>query len=406
MPPRPIREGQRRVKNRRREIYWGGSWAVHDESDPETDAAWLADGPGQKSSPSGLIIPNAFKLVRVSDLVAKEPDYLVDGVLERDTLAVAFGDPGAGKSFTTIGVTACIATGTPFHGRETQQGTVIYIAGEGHGGIARRRAAWEIETGVSLKDAPFFVSTVAGNFLDEATTQAVVRAIDAVANEAGPPALIVVDTLARNFGGGDENSTQDMGRFIASIDAVRARWPRCTALIVHHTGHGPKDRGRGSTALKAGADAEYRVEKEGMVMTLECTKMKDGTPPAPMVFDLVEVIIGQDRKGRPITSLAMRTAQNGAPIKRKRVSGKPAVALQALSEAIIEHGRKINLPNFPARPVVALDDWRTMCARHGLTDSDSPGAFKKAWQRARDSLIDEGLVRQFDGYAWTVGDDV
>ncbi len=351
------------------------------------------------------VIPNPFKLVRISDMEAKEPDYLVDGLLESQLMAVAFGDPGAGKSFLTIDLSARIATGTPFHGRETKQGTVIYIAGEGHGGIARRRAAWELETRVSLKGAPFFVSTVAGNFLDQVTTEAVIKAIEAIARISGPPALIVVDTLARNFGAGDENSAQDMNRFIAAIDDIKARWPGCTALIVHHTGHGSKDRGRGSIALKGGTDAEYCVKKEGMIMTLECTKMKDGPPPARISFDLVEVILGQSRKGKPITSLALRLGAAAPLSKRKRASGKPAVAMQALSEAILEKGSKLTGPNYPARPIVSLDAWKAMCIRHGLTDSDNPETIKKAFQRAKDSLIGDGLVRQFDSYVWTVTDD-
>ena len=32
------------------------------------------------------------------------------------------------------------------------------------------------------------------------------------------PRMIVIDTLARNFGAGNENSTEDMNRFVASID--------------------------------------------------------------------------------------------------------------------------------------------------------------------------------------------
>ena len=44
------------------------------------------------------------------------------------------------------------------------------------------------------------------------------EAIDAV---GAKPGLIVLDTLARCFGGGDENSTQDMSRFVSACDAIR-----------------------------------------------------------------------------------------------------------------------------------------------------------------------------------------
>lgn len=348
------------------------------------------------------ICPNPFKLVRISEMEANEPNYLVDGLLEREHMAVAFGDPGTGKSFFAIDLSARIATGTPFHGRQTKQGTVIYIAGEGHGGIARRRAAWEIETGVSLKDAPLFVSTVAGSFLDQATTELVVKAIEAVAYVAGPPALIVVDTLARNFGGGDENKTEDMNRFIAAIDGVKARWPGCSALIVHHTGHGHKDRGRGSMALKGATDAEYRVEKKRKLMTLECLKMKDGAPPALVTFEMVEVTIGKDTKGQPIISLALRLTDAEAS-KSRALSGLAAVAMQAFGDALAHHGEIRTGDMFPPnRKCISLKCWREYCDRHELTGGKTATARRTAFHKAKTTLQKEAIIRIVDRWVFSV----
>jgi hypothetical protein len=39
----------------------------------------------------------------------------------------------------------------------------------------------------------------------------VLESVRHLAENHGEPVLIVVDTLARNFGNGDENSTKDMG---------------------------------------------------------------------------------------------------------------------------------------------------------------------------------------------------
>jgi RecA-family ATPase len=98
----------------------------------------------------------------------------------------------------------------------------------------------------------------------------------------GAPSLIVFDTLARNFGAGDENNTSDMNKFVAAIDALRGAYPGCTAIVVHHTCHGDKSRARGSMVLTAAADAEYRVEKKYASVTVRNTKMKDAAPPLPM----------------------------------------------------------------------------------------------------------------------------
>jgi hypothetical protein len=317
--------------------------------------------------------------VRFADLVATEPDYLVDGLLERDTMALVFGDPAAGKSFLTIDLGASIATGTSFHGRATKPGAVIYIAGEGHGGLARRRMAWEAERSVSLDGAPLFASTVAGNFLDPTTTEEVIAAIRATANTEGPPVLIVVDTLARNFGAGDENSTQDMNRFIAAIDQTRAQWPGCAALVVHHTGHGNKTRSRGSFALTGAVDAEYRVEKDGMAMTVTNTKMKDGPPPAPMGFDLVE-IMGATDTGAPFTSLALRA---GEVVRR---AAKPLAP--SLKAGLASFKRAMTAAGQDDYGRLHVDVWREHF--YESSTADTAAAKKKAFQRVRAELVEGG----------------
>ncbi len=339
-----------------------------------------------------------FKLVRFADLQATEPDYLVEGLIERGNMVLIFGDPAAGKSFLTIDLGACVSTGTSFHGRPTKAGAVIYIAGEGHSGLARRRMAWETDKGLSLADrrAPLFVSTVAGNFLDAATTEAVIAEIKATADTEGPPALIVVDTLARNFGGGDENSTSDMNRFIAAIDRLKDQWTGCSALIVHHTGHGNKTRSRGSFALTGAVDAEFRVEKDGMVMTVINTKMKDAPTPAPIAFYMLEIQLGQG-----MTSLALRETevQKRAP----RVTGQAEIALQAFGDALADHGEKKVGESFPQnRQCVSLERWREYCDRHSLSGSENPTTWRTAFHKAKNVLHKKGIIRILDGYAWRV----
>jgi KaiC/GvpD/RAD55 family RecA-like ATPase len=55
-------------------------------------------------------------------------EYLVDGLLAREALTMLCAFPKAGKSVFARHMTYSVATGTPFLGRETTQGTVIYAA--------------------------------------------------------------------------------------------------------------------------------------------------------------------------------------------------------------------------------------------------------------------------------------
>ena len=55
-------------------------------------------------------------------------------------------------------------------------------------------------------------------------------------------ALIVVDTLARSMGAGDENTAKDIAMFIRNCDLLRQS-TGAHVMLIHHTG---KDEGRGA----------------------------------------------------------------------------------------------------------------------------------------------------------------
>jgi hypothetical protein len=59
--------------------------------------------------------------------------------------------------------------------------------------------------------------------------------------ECGVPVrMVVIDTLARCFGGNDENDARDMGAFIEGCDVIKQK-TGATVLVVHHSG---KDEGK------------------------------------------------------------------------------------------------------------------------------------------------------------------
>jgi len=105
-----------------------------------------------------------------------------------------------------------------------KQGTVFYICGEGQQGIGRRIAAWHNAHKTKAADVPFFVSKTPTQLMDLEAIQDVRRAVDSMTKQYGPPAVVHIDTLARNFGEGDENATKDMNKAISNLDlAFRKR---------------------------------------------------------------------------------------------------------------------------------------------------------------------------------------
>ena len=271
-----------------------------------------------------------FPLTRYGDMELLPPQWLIKGILEDDSLGVVFGASGAGKSYFTIDMAASVATGNPFHGRNVKvQGAVVYVAGEGRRGIASRLRALEIARGLNLKEAPLYISHKAAALCDP---ELMVHVASAVRSVKGRVALIVIDTWARNMAG-NENDTSDTNAAIRAVDELRAIH-KCSAIIVHHSGQAESERGRGSSALRAALDVEYKVEIKDEIVTVRNTKMKDGEPPEAMTFSFDPVDVGiLDDDGDPVISAVLQEIDMSGIVKtRPKKHGSAQVAILAALE--------------------------------------------------------------------------
>ena len=277
-----------------------------------------------------------FEFFDVSDLIAdiKPIDWLVRDVFEADSLALIYGQPGGGKSFFAVDIACAIATGNAFFERQVKQGPVFYIAGEGHNGLARRFKAWEVARGAPIAPGQIFKSGGAMAVLDEDSIRSVYEQIARTCDATGAaPAFICIDTLARNFGAGDENSTEDMSVFISHLDKWLRRPFGCCVSTVHHAGHN-MERARGSSALKAAVDAECEVSKDDSgLVKIRFTKMKDAEIPADMMLKIrgVELPGVFDEDGNPVTSAVLDVAGDMIHAQLgKRTDGTQITAIEVL----------------------------------------------------------------------------
>lgn len=330
-----------------------------------------------------------FRLIHAADLEARAPEWIIRGLIETDSLAMIFGDPACGKSFLAVDWACSVATGKEYHGHTVQQAPVIFIAGEGLNGIARRLQAWGIRYGADLSLAPLYVSSGPADLIDDLAVLEVTHAVDAIVEAQGAPAMVIVDTVARNFGPGDENSTQDMTKFIAAADTIRTRY-RCSVLLVHHTGHGDKTRARGAMALKGALDAEYRLEKgEDGVTRLEATKMKDAELPEPMAFKLRSVELALlDDEGKAVTSAVLDPVEYEPPARRTSSGmGKwQMVALESLQELYTRNRSNREQGGYdPSGARITIEQWREACYEREMS--------RQRFNEARESLVRRNAIR-------------
>lgn len=340
---------------------------------------------------SNDIVPE-FPLISLGDIEDCDIDWVVEGLLDSSSVTQIFGDPGSCKSFIAMELAACVASGTDFHGRPAKQGLVIYIAGEGLSGIKKRFKALSLKYDIDLvSNGLIQIPEKPADLCDQVQLEYIIKAIDLKAKNNEKPALIVIDTVARNFGSGDENSTTDMNKFVQSIDKLKARY-NSAVLLVHHSGHASKERGRGSTVLKGALDAEYKVTKNAAgVVNLENTKMKDHEPPEPMAFNLLTVELGVDGQGNPITSAVLELIEYATnPNEKDRFGKWESVLLNSLTEMYEEFNKEVL--NTGLTPNVEITSLRQRCTNLGMN--------RQNWGRSIKSLQECGEIIFDQDYAY------
>lgn len=321
--------------------------------------------------------PERPLFTKVSRLLGdlKPVQWLIENYLETDALSMVFGPSGGGKSFCVVDMACCVATGTAWHGMPVKKGAVFYIAGEGHNGLARRFAAWQKARGVKLDDSvPLFKSNRAVMMLDAGAAEALSAEVERLIKETGHyPVLVIIDTLARNFGDGDENKQADAGRFIEHLDEyIRRRWG-CNVMTVHHSGH-DMDRARGSSALKGAMDQEIWVKGTMGLIDLQVTKMKDAEIPAARRFKITQTGLGiTDDCDIEITGAYLEVDGNPLDfVVGKRTNGSDVTAIE-VAKAIY--------PKWPGVPPIVA----------------SLGCSDRSLSRMMGTMRDQGLVVKANG---------
>lgn len=327
------------------------------------------------------VTPNKYCFDGGEDLFTPTPiHWLIDGVIERNTLAAMFGASGIGKTFLSLDLSLCIASGLAWHGHEVDKGSVIYVAGEGKAGIKRRVSAWVQHNGHHEAIAENFkLSNRAVPFPED--TELFITALQQVDNLK----LLVLDTLQRNSIG-EENSSRDMGEFIRAMDEVREAIPNLVILIIHHSGHSSPDRARGSSVIRASLDTEIKVSKEPVgFINVSCTKAKDSEPFPTMSFSFVTKALEgwlNEKTGELHTSAVLKHI-NHAPISSKPImkplKGNQRAAMQVLNKLLDEKEARLNeLQQDHTEATILITEWIEACRCNAILDKRllAPSGFR------------------------------
>jgi DNA replication protein DnaC len=354
------------------------------------------------------------------DEIRDEPvEWLIDRVIPKQGFVALYGPPGSFKSFIALDIAASIARHAEWFGqaaRPSEQGAVIYIAGEGHGGIGARikacRIHHQIETGIPIYFLRHQVNLRSSMEDISSLTFAINDLVAAINCKVD---LIVIDTLARAFGGGNENSSEDMGAFITSCGQLQEHF-RAALLVIHHSGKDAAKGLRGHSSLLGAVDTELELVRfeDQPKGVLTVSKQKDGEDGLRFGFEMVEIDIEDEDK--PSLSLdetrkslavqpsdeALQSRMSEAKKEALNRHGKgrnQAIAVDALVEAINTKGTHWKV-SVGTRKCVKLAQWKATFAQKMGTDEEGDEAFRSAWRRVRGDKGRPLNVRIENDWAW------
>lgn len=351
-----------------------------------------------------------FPLLTEDDLEnLPDPTWLIDDILVADTLCVLYGPWGSYKSFIALHLALCLASGMAFFGRAVVRSDVLYIAGEGAGGIKKRVAAWKNHH--KIKRIPGFrVVPVAVNLLEKAEAKRLVRTVlDAQKADGFNPKLVIVDTLHRAMPGGDENTAKEMGIVITNGAIIQHDLGGCTLMPVHHSGKDFEKGMRGSTGLPGASDTILRQTRDGTSnrCMLLVEKQKDGEDGQEHHIISKVIDLPPSANGKLRNSLVLIENTDPPTKEGSRLIGGEGKAKQFLADLIVSEGKPLpqgsGYPSpFRDQPVkgVTEERWQDECDERRLSTAQERKFRNLAFRRIFKKLLDGGEVGARGGFVW------
>lgn len=391
----PWSEPELRAKVRNAYAY--GHNVIGAES-PESDFAQVLS-PNGKDRITATPKPKRLRYVLYNEARPRlDIRALVAHTLDENGFSVLYGEPSTGKSFFALNLALSIARGAPWWERRAGPSGVVYVAAEAGASILDRVAAYR--KFFEVDDVPFAVvpTTVDLMSANGDAGELVGLIAEAGATLGATVGFIVVDTLSRAMGAGNENATEDMSRFVTRLDRIR-ELTGAHIMLVHHSGKDRAKGARGSSALRGAVDTEIEVVDRCAYIR----KQRNFDCSGQFAFDLSVVDLGLDPDGEPVTSCVVAPVLDTRMSYAEALRNSPATGrkntrrhvLESLRLAVERTGNDMSAPWCE----VATDDWEAefIEVRQAFGDDKPVNAIARSFRRILSTLISENLVLEIAG---------
>ena len=304
--------------------------------------------------------------------------HLIEDLLNQEGMSVIYGESNTGKTFIALKMGYCVATGSKFQKKRTEQGAVVYVAAESGRSVLDRVQGLKQFFNLDKFDmaiVPCPIDLLRPN----GDTEELIDLIEDVSRAKGKVKFVIIDTLSRALSGGNENSPDDMGNLVRHLDKIRHTL-KTHLCIIHHSG---KDRARGArghSLLRAATDTELEVANH----VIRARKQRDMEEGIPIAFELITVDLGTNKYQKMITTCVMQETELPAESDfddLDALSKREQIALDVFKD------------NENEDKELTLEDFRTHLEwTKDFFSKGSKNSFYRAVSRTVDSLVEKGRL--------------
>ena len=243
--------------------------------------------------------------------------YLVQDLIEEQTMCAMYGDTGCTKSFLAIDLGMHLALGRDWFGLKVYRSVpVIYVAAEGGGGMIKRINGWlethetEIPDNFRIDRDPIYP-----------TNKDSIRNFIEYYKELGfQKGFVFIDTLNANArADGLNEDGADMGLIVDAFQVI-GRELNSSYMIIHHSGKDESRGMRGHSSLKGALDTVIHVETSGSNYKWKVEKSKEDEDEKAFGYEAPVVDLGFNDQGNRISTLVVKPTGLLSAVAQRKVS--------------------------------------------------------------------------------------
>ena len=331
----------------------------------------------------------------------RKRNYIVDRLIQKDSINFIYGKPGAAKSLIAIDLVCNLQENGYWANRTTKECIVYYFAYEDPDGVLDRLTISSIIKRYQREGAIATLSLLVDppDIFDPKTVKAMERQVE----DRGQfgDFVIVIDTLNAATPGMNENDGVEMGKFLDVLRKLRN--VGCTIIVVHHTGKDVQKGMRGHNSHEALADSIFFVEKRQNSNVVKMTRTKDRNGPGgeKFIFELHTGTIEYD-PSEQIPYLEFKD-ESDASTPAEKPTVRQVKVLNITEELLKTDPVNIRTVFGLQTDLLAIQLSQieeVFIAKAIAPQAKSKASQRKAVKRVLDSLVQKEMVHQQDGFYW------